>query len=272
VKGNSPEKMTRPRTKTPDRRFAARTALPAAVAVLLALIFACTSDASPAASPTPTLDPDAPLPPLPTADIPTPTPEPSPVEEQGLDGFRAFAIQIQAALTESDTAFFASRGLEDELTCAGDEVLGICSGQRAGRILRGIPSAIYQSDAFALLSEDEYAGTLDEWLASAATDGHPTLRALAHRPAAGDEEEVYMAIAKGVFVIGPEGEQVRRQQGRVFEFQFVDGSWRLSRDLYLSVPESTDVWLSGDCDECYDQWEHWRPTAPQPTPTPTPTA
>lgn len=257
----------RPPTKGPDT-LAARAAASAAIVALLALAFACTDGASPAGSPTPfTATPPS----LPTVAIPTATPEPSPVEEGGLDGFRAFAERIEAALAQSDTGFFASRGLEDEIICAGDEVLGVCTGQPEGETLRGIPGAVYRSDAFALLSQDEYADTLDDWLSMAASDGHPTLEAIAHRPASDDVEQAYLAIAKGVFIIGPEGEPVRRQQGRVFEFQLVEGTWRLSGDLYLSVPESTDVWLSGDCEECYDHWEHWRSLHSRPAPFPTPT-
>ena len=263
----------RPRTKAPDRRIPSapgRRALKAGIAgslvALAVLTLACTSNDSPEATPESPSPTAAGAPPLPTLTIPSPTAEPTATDTAGEDGFRAFAPQIDAAIAAADAGFFAARGLEDELTCAGDEVLGICFGQPAGEVLRGIPTAIYQSDAFALLSEEEYAGALDDWLAMADPDGAPALVALAHRPAADGVEEAYLAVVKGVFLIGAEGEQVKRQQGRVFQFQFLDGVWRLSGDLYLSVPESTDPWVSGDCAECYDSWEHWRGAPAEPPP------
>lgn len=267
----SPRKI-RPRTRAPDRGLprapdgrASATVIAAGILALLVMTFAC-SGGSPEATPTAPSPTAADAPPLPTVTIPSPTPEPTAAEGGGQDGFRAFAPHVDAAIAAGDAGFFAALALEDELTCAGDEVLGICFGQPADETLHGIPTTIYQSDAFALLSEEEYARTLDDWLATAAPDGEPTLVALAHRPAEDGVEEAYLAIVKGVFLIGDEGEQVKRQQGRVFQFQFLDGVWRLSGDLYLSVPESTDPWVSGDCAECYDQWERWRGAPAEPPP------
>jgi len=200
----------------------------------------------------------------PPAASPGPTPSPSPVatpaESGGLDGFRAFAAQIAAAVATGDGAFFAERGLEDEMTCDGSEELGPCAGQPGGTVLRGIPGAAAQSDAFGLFSPADYADLLADWFAAANPSlsdeygsGAVTLYALAHRPASPGGEEAYQAIVTGIFTSGPS----TLRQARILSFQFLDGSWRLTRELFATVPQTADAYLSGACAECYDDWERW---------------
>jgi hypothetical protein len=202
--------------------------------------------------------------PSPAAESLTPTTTPTlmatstvAAETGDMDGFRAYAPQIAEAVAAGDTAFFADRGLEEEVVCAGDEAIGPCYGQPADTVLRGIPGAVAESDAFMIFPVAEYPEVLRDWFTSASPDGSPTLHAIAHRPGGEDSDEAYQAIVTGVIVVGPAGATVLRQQGRIFDFQFVDGRWRLTGELYASLPETIRPWRYGDCDECYDQWERW---------------
>lgn len=199
---------------------------------------------------------------------PTPTPPPSPTGEPeagAMDGFRAFAALIEEALAAGDASFFAGRGLEDEMVCDGAEELGPCAGQPAGTVLRGIPGAAAQSDAFALFSPADYAAMLADWFADVRPDladaygsGALTLYALAHKPATPGSEEAYQAIVSGIFQSGPE----TLRQARILSFQFLTDSWRLTSELFATVPQTADAWLSGACGDCYDAWERWEGAAP----------
>ncbi len=191
---------------------------------------------------------------------PTTVTELTPSETAGMDDFRAFAPLIQEALAEGDTPFFADRGVEEEMVCAGDEELGPCVDQLAGTVLTGIPSAVAQSDDLALFTPDDYAAMLMEWSASGTPDvrdkygdGGVTLYALAHRPADEDGDEAYQAIVTGIFQPGI----TPLRQARILSFQFLDGSWWLTRELFATIPFTTEPYLSGECSDCYDRWERW---------------
>lgn len=229
------------------------------VVVALLLTIGCTGgDQSPAPVSTPS----------PEAESLTPATTPTVAAETGdMDGFRAYAQQIAEAVAAVDTAFFADRGLEEELICTGDEVIGSCYGQPADTVLRGIPGAVAESDAFMIFPVAEYPEVLRDWFTSASPDGSPTLYAISHRPGDEDSDEAYQAIVTGIIVVGPAGATVLRQQGRIFDFQFVDGQWRLTGELYASLPETIRPWRYDGCDECYDQWERWTGvTRERPTP------
>lgn len=189
---------------------------------------------------------------------PEPTPSPSPAaapESGGSDGFRAFAARIAAAVADADGAFFADRGLQGETTCDGTEELGPCAGQAAGTVLRGIPSAIVQSDAFAYFTPEEYAAVMGDWFGDARGDladeyggGAPALYALA-----ADGADTHLAIVTAIVQSGP----ATLRQARILSFQFLDGRWRLTLDLYATVAATADAYLSGACADCYDSWERW---------------
>ncbi len=186
---------------------------------------------------------------------PSPSPVPTPAESGGPDGFRAFAARIAAAVAAGDGAFFADRGLQAEETCDGTEELGPCAGQAAGTVLRGIPSAIVQSDAFAYFTPEEYAAVMGEWFGDARGDladayggGAPVLYALA-----ADGPDAHLAIVTAIVQSGP----ATLRQARILSFQFLDGTWRLTLDLYATVAATADAYLSGACADCYDSWERW---------------
>lgn len=205
-------------------------------------------------TPAPDEEPTSTAVPTPTEVLEAPTPPP---ECDGFDCFRAFAPLIEAALAEDDASFFSERGAQIELTCAGDEQLGPCFDLPADTVLTGIPGAVAQSDAFALFAPDEFAAMLAEWFAAVNPglsdeygDGGLTLYALAHRPG---DEEAYQAIVTGIITSGPD----TFRQARIISFLFVDGRWRLTSELYATIPQTAADWLSGDCDFCYDIWERW---------------
>jgi hypothetical protein len=212
----------------------------------------------PTVTATPTAEPTVVATPRAVSETPTPPPE-----SGGMDGFRAFAVLIDAALAEDGASLFADRGVEEEMTCSGDEQLGPCSDQSAGTVLTGIPGAAAQSDAFALFTPGEYAAMLEDWFADARLGlsdeyggGGLTLYALAHRPADGGGEEAYQAIVTGIFTSGPDA----FRQARILSFQFLDERWRFTRELFATVPQTAADWLTGDCAECYDHWERWEGT------------
>ncbi len=206
--------------------------------------------------------------PTPTVEVtPTPQPTPTPVPEtptpppecDGMDCFRAFAVLIEGALAENDASFFADRGVEDEITCVGDEMLGPCMDQPAGTVVRGIPFGVAQSEG-TFLSPGDYAAMLADWFADARPDlsdeyggGGLALYALAHTPTDAMGEGAYQAIVTGIFDSGPDA----FRQARILSFQFLDGSWRLTFELFAGAPFTADPYLSGECSECYDYWERW---------------
>jgi len=197
----------------------------------------------------------------------TPTVAPNPMtspEAGGIDGFHAFAALVWQAIVNRDSSFFAERGLEDEMTCTGDEQLGPCVEQPAGTVLRGIPGAAWQSDAFSLFSPDEYAAMLDDWFdgarperSDAYGDGAVMPYALARSASLGSGEE-FLAIVTAILDTGPATETQR--QARIFRFAFNEGVWSLTGEILAAVTFTAEPWLSGDCAECYDHWERWEGT------------
>ena len=188
----------------------------------------------------------------------TPTPTAVP-ESGGTEGFRAFAAQVDAALAEGDASFFSDRGEEMEVTCQGDEQLGFCMGQPPGTIFRGIPGTAWQSDAFALFPTDDYESLLEDWFAEAMLDqsdefgdGAVKLFALAQF---GGEDGEFLAITTAILNTGPATEVQR--QARMLRFAFEEGAWKLRGEILGAVSFTAEPWLSGNCTDCYDQWERW---------------
>lgn len=234
----------------------ARLASPFALVTVLAVAACGSSEETELATLTPSATPTLVATVTRTASA-TPT-ETTPPEAGGDDGFLVFAAQIAAAADASDAAFFADRGLEEEVICAGDELLGFCEGEPAGMVFRGIPGGVAQSDAFALLSPDEFADMFSAWFGGAdpALDdefgtGAVALFATAYRPANEFEEEAYQAILTGIFAAGAEAER----QARIISFRFVDGRWRLAGELFATRELTAEPYLTGEC--CPDNWGRW---------------
>jgi len=218
-------------------------------------------DGEKAPSETATAGPASPTTTEAATDSPTPSPSATEAAEaDGEDGFRAFALRMEAALAASDGSFFADRGIEDDLVCTGEEELGLCAGEPAGTAFRGIPRGIFQTDAFALTSPDEYADDLGEWFGNARPevaddwgDGSVVLYATAYKAAGGGGEEAYQAIITAIVTSVPDA----IRQARTLSFRFVDGRWRLTGEIAANLPQTAEAFLSGACDYCYDRWERW---------------
>ncbi len=171
--------------------------------------------------------------------------------------FRAFAGQIEVALGASDAGFFASRGLESVTTCLAQPdtpVYDPCYDEPAGKVLRGVRFFDYTMKLY-LLAPDVYATSLREWFARAKADssdefgaGAVVLYALEFR------REDYMAIVTGIF---PNG----RRESRRFNFQFLDGEWRLTLDeLGGLIVVPLDYYEA--CESTRDDCERWEGSAP----------
>ena len=212
--------------------------------------FLAETSPSPAATATSTAEPTA------TSVPDTPTPPP---ESGDLGGFRAFAALIDAALAEGDASFFSDRGEEMEVTCQGDEQLGFCMGQPPGTIFRGIPGTAWQSDAFALFPTDDYESLLEDWFAEAMLDqsdefGDGAVKLFALAQLGGGDGE-FLAITTAILNTGPATEVQR--QARMLRFAFEEGAWKLRGEILGAVSFTAEPWLSGNCTDCYDQWERW---------------
>jgi len=218
-------------------------------------------------SPTPTEEATATAAPTPTAVLASTVAPDTPTTASGavdIDDFRTFATSIDGALTASDGAFFADRGVQMEMTCTGVEQLGPCVEQPAGTVLRGIPGVAWHSDASGISPPDKYVAMLQEWLATARPDlsdnygdGAVRLFALAHS-SGGDADGEFLAIATVIRYTGPATEIQR--QARIFRFVRGKESWALRGEILAAVSFTADDWLSGECSECYDYWERWEGT------------
>lgn len=203
-------------------------------------------------------------PPTPTATVSDETTPPA-GETGGIEGFRAFARQIERAISESNAQFFIERAVLKEEACTGEEQLGPCAGRTPGTV-RGIPGRVWQSDASALFSPEEYAQALGRYFDAALSDqsdeygtGALTLYALGQSATEGDE--VFQAITTAIVDIYPStGAPIGRteREAHAFNFKFEAGRWQFTGEVAAVVSLSSADWLSGECGECYTRWERWQ--------------
>jgi len=217
---------------------------------LLALLAACGRGEEPAAtpSPSPAVARPSPTPAAePTSEV---TAAPTPMEAAetgGFEGFRAFARQIEAAVDASDVEFFLSRRLISTTTCP-DEFEAKCQGQPDGSTVDGFWIGKWGSHVF--LRTDEHLRTeLSQYFATALP---AALLAVAEQ----NRDPGNVIGPTSMAIVGPSGDSP--QPVRVFQFVWLDGSWRL-KALTAAPPEE---WLTGDCAECYDEFEVWETAGP----------
>jgi hypothetical protein len=236
---------------SPERRLTrGRLWLVLGAALSAAVLAACDGGVTeppflPETSPTPadeaTFTPAA----TPTA-TPTPPETPTPPPESGdLDGFRAFAVQIEAAVESREADFFFQSPVISSEHCGPP----VCAEPTT---ISGVLYGGWDSEAspypldFVRASLSTYLNYGAELFAIAET--HSERGAVMDGPAA-------FAIIRAPAL----------ETGTIEVLQFVhdDGKWRLRMDLEAGTPEGvTNDWLSGDCDRCYDYWERWEGTAP----------
>src|SRR6266567_445409 len=167
-----------------------RIALASIISLLVVSLVARCSDeeVTPAPSPSPAFSPQPSQSPAPQPTN-SPTAEPSPslgTASIDFETFRSFAVDIDAAITAGDAGFFATRGVEVEVVCRGDEQLGQCMNQSAGTVIRGIPGFAWRSDAGGLNSRADFEQLVLQWFQAAIPsesdihgNGAPRLLALA---------------------------------------------------------------------------------------------
>ena len=207
----------------------------------------------------------------------TPTPA---AEAPGSDGFLSFAREVEAAVSRRDGAFFAQRGVEQEVTCASStRPRGACVGKPAGSVLRGIPQSLLRVKApptVEMSPRHVYAGLLRDWFISTRSDlsddygsGAPVLYAIAHRKSSGPSGDTYEAVLTDIYT----RRGVTARQARVLSFQFLDGGWRLMSETSAAEPEAAAQLLSPNtCRGCYDYWQRWGGVAQTQPPTPATTS
>jgi hypothetical protein len=233
--------------------------------VSLALLLAATAceearrpPFEPSTVPSATPRPTATVAVAPTSASPPPTSSPTP-EVHDLDGFKRFAANIVEAVATRSGQLFAERARESSTKCAGTEELGPCAGKPAGTELEGVWWGLWRTDAVELHPPDTIASDFESFVADAEAGesdgfgaGSAALYALAHnRPGVFGEGEAYYAILTGIF----EGDAGMERRIAAYQFSFDGERWRL-----YSVIEAGPLyeeWLSGECPDCYDQWERW---------------
>lgn len=179
-----------------------------------------------------------------------PTREPTPVPETGgMDGFRAFAQQIDQAIADKDAQFFINSAKISTTTCP-NEFEPRCDDQPVGTVIEGVWMGLWRSEgslpALDSLSEDlaGYLGSLSD----------PTLYAI------GDNSghvSAFFGLENAFFaVVVSSDDPVNTTRVVTFEFSPEERGWQIA--MVTKVGTSlTEEWISGDCTECYDHWERW---------------
>jgi hypothetical protein len=192
------------------------------------------------------------LTPLPTATS-EPIVCPSPAEPEEFPQIRAFAAEIEAALSSQDAEFFLDRVMEQEVTCTGEEETGPCVGEEAGTVLKGIRIAVWLTNEVILGTSDEFRQFLSEQLGTPSSPGL-TLYALAYL---GPGKFIAMTTA----LEEPAGAE-KPTDAWLMTFERADDDWRLSQLTYVEKA-NIDDWLSAEALSTAWQrctyWERWGP-------------
>ncbi len=244
------------------------------LAPLLALLAACDGGEEPQPTPRPSPSVSRPSPTPEDTATPTPTVEATAIvqaEADGLEGFRAFAAQIEEAVASGDVEFFPGRAVTRPYTCTGQEEFVLaCVGQTPGAIVETFRVGYLGSEGvFTTLADysarlDDFFGTARPDVSDEFGDGTPFLHSVAvslpphylgESPPEDGAPEIYQAILTGI--VDPTGQEGPHRQARISNWLFIDGSWRLTSDAVAASSRWTADYLSGDCDDCYDRWERW---------------
>jgi len=208
-----------------------------------------------------------------------PTPSPTPISEPAEFGsFREFGQQIDRALRERDVAFFTDRAIITERECTGHERMGMCDGQPAGTVFRGVWSSGAHSGYVRILSLEEYQEHLSHDFEAATplrTDelgsGDIVLHNLASSSIDGRPASIVPAGQHGFYAITSWIWGVDEKHGRevrAFVFTRDDGDWRFRGELLVRYGSGQEAmgtyraWLTGGPTWYYDYWEPWTTTAP----------
>lgn len=182
-------------------------------------------------------------------------------ETDGLEGFRAFATQIDRAVDQNDASFLGERALGTEVRCGGTYPFGACGNQPSGSTITGIFRGTWRSEFLELLTPEELAiqtrARIGNSLSELRDDygsGHASLYALASScKALRTHQETSCAVITFI-------QHVRRGPPQrvtwLLPFTFVDGRWHLRGYVTVDADMSPE-WLSANCLDCYTHWERW---------------
>ena len=237
-------------------------ALAAGVTIPAVVLIACDGGASeppflveisPLATATATPTPEPTATSTPTAVPETPTPPP---ESGGLDGFRAFAHQIEQAIANRNAQFFIDRARISEYTCPGEPGLvdPRCSGRPIGTVIEGVYSGPWRSEAH-LMALDSLREDLAGYLDSLSV---PTLHAIGDR--SGHVSDFFGLENAFYAVVASSDDLPNTTRVLTFEFSAEEGGWRMAMVVHPTAAVLAEDWLSGECGECYDYWERWEGT------------
>jgi hypothetical protein len=192
----------------------------------------------------------------------SPTPTPQGTIIPALTAFGTFAQQVDAAVQAQDANFFSNLGVEQTITCTGNESGGPCEGQPANTTFTGILGVAWQSDAGSYTPIAAYNTMIAQWFSDAMpaqTDsygnGVPRLAAIAGDSVNGD----FYAIATLILDTSSTQSLGIQRQSRAFRFA-PDGSggFDLTGEVLGAVSATADQWLGGPCTGCYyDSFQTW---------------
>ena len=231
------------------------TAAPGVLATVRAATATVANRPSPTAMPTETA-----APPLAATASPVPA-----GETGGMEGFRAFAVQIDAAVKGKNVQFFSGRARFEQVTCPPDPPpeLVACVDEPPGTVVQVLPQVSYPFEG-AGVSREQFESELEQWFAGAKPDlsdqygsSAPALYALASSSAAGMVGERAHAIVTGIVDWLPDMPPPAERAVLFFTWQFLDDRWQLISYGSADRPEYIPDWLSGQCAKCYDHWERW---------------
>lgn len=218
------------------------------ILLVLAIVLAsCGGGGEAPAGSTPTPAPT----PLPTATLEEPLACPPLPEPDDLPRIRAFAEQVQAALSSQDADFFLERRMERQLVCTGKEESGPCIGREAGTTLKGIRVGTWLTSEFILGTLDEFRQFLADNLGGPASPGL-RLYALAYL---GPGRFMAMTAA-----LTEPGGTAKPSEAWLMTFTSADDDWHLDQLMYVP-PGKIDDWLSEEAlstawGRC-TYWERW---------------
>jgi hypothetical protein len=255
-----------------------------AVALLTFVVVACGGEEEEAAVPTPTTAqgvvatvraatatvaprPSSTAAPTQTPALPpTATASPVPAAETGdMEGFRAFAVQIAAAVREKNVQFFSGRARFEQVTCPPEPPgeLVACADEPPGTVVQVLSHISYPFEG-AGVSREQFESSLEQWFAGAKPDlsdqygsGALVLYALANSPAPGITGQGAHAIVSGIVDWLPDLPPPAERGVLFLTWQFLEGRWQVTSYGSADRPEYIPDWLTGQCAKCYDYWERW---------------
>ena len=149
------------------------------------------------------------------------------------------------------------------LTCDG-ESFAPCEGLPEGTVLEGIYVTELATEEVRIVPVPEVAQDFAEILGRAPSDvadefggARPVLYALATKGVGQEGGSLYYAVVSAMQFRPPAMEDLVRLV-RAYQFAMDTASpagWVMIGTLRADT--LTEKWLSGECADCYDQWERW---------------